>query len=158
MRREPQDFSILVLPFQNKTGILHHTGGNYSHNGAVDYPRFPISELHLGKFPDLMEFQSWKDNFKTEVCSKTADPQLTMLWIKEVEIAKSIDELMTSRSIVGRRDFTHYDMLDAMIASGLKSFSTSISTSEKEQESKSSALKNTTDKADLRAFSCNWSL
>ena len=30
----------------------------------------PISEMHLGKFPDPMEFQSWKVNFKTEVCSK----------------------------------------------------------------------------------------
>ena len=43
-----------------------------------------------------------------------------MHWIKEVEIAVSIDELMTSRSIVGRNDFTDYDMLDAMIASALK--------------------------------------
>ena len=67
-----------------------------------------------------MEFESWKVNFKTEVCSKTADPHLTMHWIKEVEIAKSIDELVTLRSIVGRTDFTHYEMLDAMIASALK--------------------------------------
>ena len=34
-------------------------------------------------------------------------------------MAKSIDELMTSRSIVGRTDFPDYDMLDAMIASAL---------------------------------------
>ena len=39
--------------------------------------------------------------------------------IKEVEIAKSIDELVTSRSIVGRTDFSDYDILDAMIASAL---------------------------------------
>ena len=44
-----------------------------------------------------------------------------MHWIKQVEVAKSIDELMTSRSIVERNDFTDYDMLDAMIASALKS-------------------------------------
>ena len=43
-----------------------------------------------------------------------------MQWIKEVETAKSIDELMTSRSIVERTDFPDYDMLDAMIASALK--------------------------------------
>ena len=42
-----------------------------------------------------------------------------MHWINEVEIAKSIDDLMTSQSITGRRDFSHYDMLDAMIASAL---------------------------------------
>ena len=43
-----------------------------------------------------------------------------MHWIKEVEIAKSIDELMTSRSIVGRTDFPDYDILDAMVAFALK--------------------------------------
>ena len=67
-----------------------------------------------------MEFQSWKVNFKTQVCSKSADPHLTMHWIKEAEIAKSIDELLTSRSISERNDFTDYDMLDAMTASALK--------------------------------------
>ena len=92
----------------------------YSHNGMMDYPRFLSSEMHLGIFPDSMEFQSWKVNFKTEVCSKTADPHLTMHWIKEVEIAKSIDELMTSRSMVRRRDFPDYDMLDATMASAFK--------------------------------------
>ena len=67
-----------------------------------------------------MEFQFWKVNFETEECSKSADPHLTMLWIKEVEIARSIDDLMTSQSSTGRRDVTDCDMLDAMIASALK--------------------------------------
>ena len=84
----------------------------------MDDPRFPISGMHLGKFLDSLAFQSWKVNFKTEVCSKTADPHLTKHWIKEVETAKSIDDPMTSRSIVERSDFTDYDMLDA--ASALK--------------------------------------
>ena len=86
----------------------------------IDYSRSPISELHLGKFTTCTEFQSWKVNLKTEVCSKTADPHVTMHWVKEVEIAKSIDDLMTSRSIVGRTEFTDYDLLDAMNASALK--------------------------------------
>ena len=70
--------------------------------------------------PDSMEIQSWKVNFQTEVCLKSADPHLTKHCIKDVEVAKPIDELMTSRSFVERHDFTHYDMLDAMIASALK--------------------------------------
>ena len=61
-----------------------------------------------------------KVNFKTEVCSKTADPLLTMQWIREVEMAKSIDDLMTSQSITWRKVFSDNDMLDAMIASALK--------------------------------------
>ena len=43
-----------------------------------------------------------------------------MLWIKEVEVAKSIDELVTSRSITGQHNFPDFDMLAAMIASALK--------------------------------------
>ena len=73
----------------------------------------------MENFPDSMEFQSWKVNFRTEVRLRAADPQITMLWIKEVEIAKSIDELMTSRSTVVK-DFPDFDMRDAMIASFLK--------------------------------------
>ena len=34
----------------------------------MDYPRFPISEVHLEKFRDSLDFQSWKVNFNTEVC------------------------------------------------------------------------------------------
>ena len=60
-------------------------------------------------FLTLWECQSWKVNSKTEICSKTADPHLTVHWFKEVETAKSIDEHMTSRSIVERCVFPDYD-------------------------------------------------
>ena len=43
-----------------------------------------------------------------------------MLWIKQVEIDKSIDQLVTSRSITGKPKLPDFDMLDAMIASALK--------------------------------------
>ena len=33
-----------------------HTGRTYSHSGMMDCPRFPISEMHLGRFPDSLEF------------------------------------------------------------------------------------------------------
>ena len=68
MRREPQHSSIPLPRFQSGGGLLTHTGGTYSHSGMIDYPRFPMSELHFGKFLDSVDFQSWKVNFKTEVC------------------------------------------------------------------------------------------
>ena len=93
----------------------------------MDYPRFQISEVHLGKFLDSLDFfLSWKANFKNEVCSKSGSPHLTMHWIKGREIAKSIDHLMMSRSITGRTHFSDYDMLDAMITSALKKLLTSV--------------------------------
>ena len=85
--------------------MLNHTVGTCSHGGVINYPRIPITEWNIGKVPDSVEFQSWKCNFTTEVCLRTADPQVTMLWIKEVEIATSIDELVTSRSITRQPNF-----------------------------------------------------
>ena len=85
--------------------MSNHTGGTYSHSGVMDYPRIPFSELNLGKFPDFMELQSWKVNFRAELCLKTVDLQITMHWIKEVEIVKSIDELVTSLIDCGARRF-----------------------------------------------------
>ena len=126
VRREPQDSSTHVPRFQKGAGILHHTGGTYSHCGMMDYPRFHISELHLGKFSDSFEFETWEVNFKTDVCANSVLLQITMHWIKEVEKAKSIDCLMTSRSMTGRTDVTNYCMLDAMIASALKKIFTSV--------------------------------
>ena len=81
----------------------------------MDHPRLPILEMHLGKFTESLEFQSWKVNFKPEVFAKSVFPHIILHWIKEVEIEKSIDDLVTSQSITA-----DYDMLDAMIASALK--------------------------------------
>ena len=69
----------------------------------MEYPRFPISELHLEKFPDSMEFESWKVNFKTEVWSKTANPQITMSWITEVEKAKSMTNRVHRNQFLGEQ-------------------------------------------------------
>ena len=130
VRRVPQSSSIPTPRFNQGVATLkpieNHAGGTCSHNGMMDYPRFQISEMHLGKFRDSLEFQSWKVNFKTEVCAKSAFPHNTMHVIKEVETAKSRDDLMTSRSITGRTDFPDYDMLDAMIAFALKKLLTHV--------------------------------
>ena len=109
---ERQDFS--------NSQKVRHTGGNYPHVGMMEFPRMPFSELHLAKFPDFVEFQSWEATFKTAVCAKTANPQVTTSWSTEVEKAKSIDELKTSRSILGRTDFLDYKIFDVLIASALK--------------------------------------
>ena len=106
----------------------------------MDYPRIPILELHLAKFLDSVEFQSWKINFRTEVCLGTADLQVTILWIKEVEIAKSIQELVTSRSITEQPKFP-----DSMIASALKKLLNTQSNFRRKQVSKSSELRIPTD-------------
>ena len=61
--------------YQPTLNPLYHTEGTCFYNGMMDYTRFPISEMHLGIFIDPMEFQSWKVNFKTEVCANSVFPQ-----------------------------------------------------------------------------------
>ena len=64
---------------ENEKGIVGYAA--FSHGGMTDYPRVPLTEWNIGKFPDSMEFQSWKLDFRTEVFMRTAEPQVTMLWI-----------------------------------------------------------------------------
>ena len=100
MKREPSNTSILhrhskvdVVCWIIVVGLIL----------TVVFMRIPISEMHLGTFPDSMTFQSQNVNFQNEVCSKSTYSHLTMHSIEEVEISKSIDELMTSRLVVGLR-------------------------------------------------------
>ena len=79
-----------------------------------------MSELHFDKVPDPVDFQRWKVNFKTEVCSYSGCPTIAMLWTKEVEIAISVDDLMTSQSVEGLQDFSDLEMLDVKIPSALR--------------------------------------
>ena len=83
-------------------------------------PRTSITEWNLGKFLDTMEFQSWKLNFRTEVSMRTADLQVTMQWIKEIEVANQLTNSVASRSVTGQTKIHDFDMLDAMISSALR--------------------------------------
>ena len=112
--------SMPLLHFQSRSGMLNHTGGTRSYGGMVDYPRIPKTELHLVKFPDPMENKAGRSTSRLKFCTRTADPQINVLWIKEVEVAKSSDELVTSRWITRQHKFLDFDVLDAMIASTLK--------------------------------------
>ena len=120
MRREPRNSLTPVPRFQSGGGLWKHTGGTYSHGAMIDYPRIPISRLDLGNVRTPWNFKAGKSTSRLKYVFWSAFPHLTMHWIKVVEIAKSTDERMTSRSILERTDFPGYDMLDAMIASALK--------------------------------------
>ena len=61
-----------------------------------------------------------ESTFKTEVCVSTPVSQLAMSWINEVEMAKTLDDLMTPQSIQEQRDFSDFEMLDARIAFALR--------------------------------------
>ena len=73
--------------------------GDFSKNFGADQQRLQISDLHFDKFPTPATFACWKIRFKTEVCICSQFPTEAMLWIKEVEIVDSVDDLMSSSSV-----------------------------------------------------------
>ena len=66
--------------------------------------------MHFETFPNPATFQCWKTSFKTEVCYCSDFSTEAMLWIEEVEIVESVDNLETSHSTGGRR-IPNFDML-----------------------------------------------
>ena len=76
-------------------------GGNFKNYGA-DQQRLQISEVHVDKFPTPQTFLCWEMRFQTEVCSCSNFPTEAMLWIKEVEVVNSVDDLKSLCFIQGR--------------------------------------------------------
>ena len=92
--------------------------GRFSEDYGADLQRLQISDLHFDKFPTPATFACWKIRFKTEVhtCSQVLTE--AMLWIKEVEMVESVDDLKSSRSIRGNHG-PNFELLEARIASAL---------------------------------------
>ena len=94
------------------------SGGDSSKNYGADQQRLQISDLHFDKFPTPATFACWKMRFKTEVCTCSQFLTEAMLWIKEVDLVDSVDDLKSSRPIRGTHE-TDFEVLDARIASAL---------------------------------------
>ena len=82
-------------------------------------PRLQFSELHFDKSPTPSSFSCWKMRFKTQVSACSSSPSEAMLWIKEVEMVGSVDDLMSSQSIARHSHWPNFELLDAKIASSL---------------------------------------
>ena len=94
------------------------SGGDSSKNYGADQQRLQISDLHFDKFPTPATFACWKIRFKTEVCTCSKFPTEAMLWIKEVEMVESVDDLKSSRFIRGTLG-PNFEFFDARIALAL---------------------------------------
>ena len=106
-----------VKTVSQKFSVIPSEGDSSKKYGA-DQQRMQISELHFGKFPTSATFACWKIRFKTEVCSCSQFPSEAMLWIKEVELVDSVDDLKSSCTVRGIQ-MPIFEVLDAKIASAL---------------------------------------
>ena len=100
-----------------RNSVIPSVGGSSKNHGA-DQKRLQISDLHFGKFPTPATFTCWKIRFKTGECTCSQFPTEAMLWIKEVELVDSVDNLKSSCSVRGIR-MPDFEVLDARIASAL---------------------------------------
>ena len=57
--------------------MTHHAAGIGTCTQSMTIPSHLSSEMHLQKFPDQTEFQSWIVNFRAEVCAKAKNLALT---------------------------------------------------------------------------------
>ena len=88
-------------------------------NSIVGQQRQQISELQFNRIPySTKHFLCSKTRFTNQVTTCSGFPSEAMLWIKEVEMVDSLDELKSSRSVAGKK-FPIFEMLDAKIASAL---------------------------------------
>ena len=94
------------------------SAGRETKDYGADHQILQISDLHFDKFPTPATFACWKIRFKTEVCTCSQFPTEAMLWIKEVEMVDSVDDLMSSSSVRGIQ-MPNFEVLDARIASAL---------------------------------------
>ena len=84
----------------------------------VGQQRQEISELQFDKFRTPQSFLCWKKRFRNQVTTCSDFTLEAMLWIKEVEMVDSMEDLSSSRSVAGK-NFPNFEMLDARIASAL---------------------------------------
>ena len=66
--------------------------------------------MHLLKFRDQTEFESWIVNFHVEDCAKAKNLALVLQWMKKIEATSSLKDLINPKSITGK-DFPDYEEL-----------------------------------------------
>ena len=57
------------------------------------FQKLQILDLQFDTFPTSSTFSCWSVRFKTEVCACSGSLSEAMLWIKEVEMVDTIDDL-----------------------------------------------------------------
>ena len=115
-KKQKQDQRCQSGPSAKNSVIF--SGGDSSENYGADQQRLQILDLHFDKFPRTATFACWKIRLKTEVCTFPQFHTEASLWIKEVELVDSVDELRSSSSTRGV-SMPNFEVLVARIASAL---------------------------------------
>ena len=69
--------------------------------------------------PTILTFSAGSWTSEQRFYSKAKNPPRALQWIKEIEAAKSLKDLITPKSVTGK-DFLNYEELEKMMAAALK--------------------------------------
>ena len=116
--RQKQDQDLKCQSGPSAKNSVIFSEGDSSKNYGADQQRMQISDLHFDKFPTPATFACWKIRFKTEVCTCSQFPTEARMWIKEVDLVDSVDDLKFS-SLTRGISMPNFEVLDARIASAL---------------------------------------
>ena len=134
--------------------IFWSTGG-IQQSSMVGQQRQQLSELQYDKSPTSLSFLCCKIRFINQVTTCSGCPSEAMLWIKEVEMFDSMDELKSSRSVAGKK-FPNFEMLDAKIIHN-SHFKKKVSLEEHKAPKRGPVSTRKTDRLhDLRLLSRYW--
>ena len=119
-RQDPQSSSMPTPRLNQGIGSfkpLCHTGRAYSHNGMMITRDIKSRKRILENSRTHWNFKAGQSTSRLTCVQNQRFFTSQCTGSKKFEIAKSIDDLMTSQSITGRRYFSDYEMVDAKIAS-----------------------------------------
>ena len=151
------------VPQATGTGTSFARNEEQNRDTIPNFCRFLWLYSNYCRYPSCNSFSCWKVRFKNQATTCSDFPPEAMLWIKEVEMVDSLDELKSSRSVSGN-NFPKLEMLDAKIASALNTiipnyhFKKKVSLEEQKSSERVSVPERETNRLhDVRLFSSNWS-
>ena len=101
--------------FANRPSTIRSFGPvDIPQSSLVGQQRQQISELQFDKFPTPSSFLCWKIRFRNQVTACSDFPSEAMLWIKEVEMIYSMDELEMDASELHARKLNAKEVLTPM--------------------------------------------
>ena len=94
-RREEQNRRTVPMPSFSRIPSTMNSffPAEVPQNSMDDQQRLQISELHFDKFPTHSTLSCWKMRFKTQVSACSSSPSEAMLWINDVEMVDSVDDM-----------------------------------------------------------------
>ena len=106
-RDDKQNRGTIPMPtFAGRPSTMSSTiQVEFLQNSMVGQQRHQISEPQFDKFPTRSTFSYWKIRFRNQVTTCSDFPSEATLWIKEVEMVDSLDELKSTRSVFLGRIF-----------------------------------------------------